>query len=88
MPKKKCHDVDGAYFGCSFANILLVVTSRLIEGIPRFGSSTLIDRFCAKNIWVQDLWEERLEIPIKEIKERANILHTRIVKEIKDEEWV
>ena len=25
MPKKKCHDVDGAYFGCSFANILLVV---------------------------------------------------------------
>ena len=25
MPKKKCHDVDGAYFGCSFANILLMV---------------------------------------------------------------
>jgi len=25
MPKKKCHDVDGAYFGCSFPNILLMV---------------------------------------------------------------
>jgi len=25
MPKKKCHDIDGAYFGCSFANILLMV---------------------------------------------------------------
>jgi len=25
MPKKKCHDVDGAYFGCSFAHILLMV---------------------------------------------------------------
>lgn len=25
MPKKKCHDVDGAYFGCSFSNILLMV---------------------------------------------------------------
>jgi casein kinase II subunit beta len=26
MPKKKCHDVDGAYFGCSFSHILLMVT--------------------------------------------------------------
>ncbi len=35
MPKKKCHDVDGAYFGCSFANILLMVlinlTNRYIQ---------------------------------------------------------
>ena len=30
MPKKKCHDVDGAYFGCSFANILLMVYPELV----------------------------------------------------------
>ena len=27
LPKKKCHDIDGAYFGCSFPNILLMVLS-------------------------------------------------------------
>lgn len=25
IPKKKCHDIDGAYFGCSFPHILLMV---------------------------------------------------------------
>ena len=30
MPKKKCHDVDGAYFGCSFANILLMMYPDLV----------------------------------------------------------
>ena len=29
MPKKKEHDVDGAYFGCSFPHILLMVRSWL-----------------------------------------------------------
>ena len=34
MPKKKCHDVDGAYFGCSFANILLIVVYFLTQVYP------------------------------------------------------
>ena len=29
MPKKKCHDIDGAYFGCSFANIFLMINPDL-----------------------------------------------------------
>jgi casein kinase II subunit beta len=31
MPKKKCHDIDGAYFGCSFASIMLMVWLCVIE---------------------------------------------------------
>jgi len=25
IPKKKCQDVDGAYFGCSFPHVILAV---------------------------------------------------------------
>ena len=25
IPKKKCQDVDGAYFGCSFPHVLIAV---------------------------------------------------------------
>ena len=41
MPKKKCHDVDGAYFGCSFANILLMVKQRINSGLSRFSAQSL-----------------------------------------------
>jgi casein kinase II subunit beta len=34
MPKKKCHDIDGAYFGCSFANILLMVYPDMLPKAP------------------------------------------------------
>ncbi len=31
IPKKKCPDVDGAYFGCSFPNIFLLVFDRIFN---------------------------------------------------------
>ena len=34
MPKKKCHDIDGAFFGCSFPNILLMVFFILFKVYP------------------------------------------------------
>jgi casein kinase II subunit beta len=33
VPNIKCNDVDGAFFGCSFAHILLMVLLRLISGL-------------------------------------------------------
>ena len=41
IPKKKCSDVDGAYFGCSFPHILLQSnpddgpTEEMVEFVPR-----------------------------------------------------
>lgn len=31
VPKKKCPDIDGAYFGCSFPHILLMVPLILLR---------------------------------------------------------
>lgn len=52
MPKKKCHDVDGAYFGCSFSNILLMVIFPLILGIPRPHPKTNGVNFYSKSLWI------------------------------------
>jgi casein kinase II subunit beta len=41
MPKKKCHDIDGAYFGCSFANILLMVYPDLL---PKASPTTYVPK--------------------------------------------
>lgn len=41
LPKKKCQDIDGAYFGCSFPHILLKTYPHLVpkektaEYVPR-----------------------------------------------------
>ena len=34
IPKKKCSDIDGAYFGCSFPHILLQSYPELIIKEP------------------------------------------------------
>ena len=48
MPKKKCHDVDGAYFGCSFAHILLMVPMILSQVYPDLGPRPLESQFIPK----------------------------------------
>jgi hypothetical protein len=55
MPKKKCHDVDGAYFGCSFANILLMVKTLFKSGLSRFGFKTDVVNFYSKSVRIQDI---------------------------------
>ena len=48
MPKKKCHDVDGAYFGCSFPNILLMVLFIIIQVYPDLVPKPLESNFIPK----------------------------------------
>lgn len=52
MPKKKCHDVDGAYFGCSFANILLMVIFFLTLGLSGPHSKANGVNFHSKSLWI------------------------------------
>ena len=62
VPKKRCSDVDGAYFGCSFPHIFLQVASRLSD-LPRSCTSASPERVYTENFRLQNLQEERLQVP-------------------------
>jgi casein kinase II subunit beta len=64
MPKKKCHDIDGAYFGCSFANILLMVYPDLL---PKASPTTYVPKVYGFKVYGRkgskyELKEEKKEI--------------------------
>lgn len=48
VPKKRCNDVDGAYFGCSFPHIFLQSYSDLV---PKEGPNTYIPRIYGFKIY-------------------------------------
>lgn len=88
MPKKKCHDVDGAYFGCSFANILLVVLFCLYLGLLRFSSEAPVNRFRSQNIRFQNLRQEGLQVLRQKVEERIDLLHPGVAEEIEDKKLI
>ena len=80
MPKKKCHDIDGAYFGCSFANILLMVYPDLL---PKATPTTYVPKVYGFKVYGRkgskfELKEEKKEITyytqeeLKKIKSRSD----------------
>ena len=50
-PKKKCRDIDGAFFGTSFPHILLMVIILILEFF-RFFNKIVCKRICTKNLWI------------------------------------
>ena len=55
MPKKKYPDVDGAYFGCSFPHILLMVTPVVITDLRGLDTHFSTEHLHSKDLRIQDL---------------------------------
>lgn len=64
IPKKKCPDVDGAYFGCSFPSIFLMVTTviHLLE-YARCERHAQQPNLRAPRVWLPPLQEEGISLP-------------------------
>lgn len=68
MPKQKHLDIDGAYFGTSFAHVLLKVSENMIadesldlsRSVPEGGTSDIHPH----NLWLQNIWLERVKVRV------------------------
>lgn len=63
IPKKKCPDVDGAYFGCSFPSLFLLVNLGHIRELSRYGDSAEQSNLRAQDLRFQSVQEKGFEIP-------------------------
>merc|ERR1712137_1327525 len=66
VPKKKCSDVDGAYFGCSFPHILLQTYTDLV---PKEKPNVYVPRIYGFKIY------QKKRIQISSKRSKPTVLH-------------